>query len=91
VSVLESFTWDQQMDPYTTYRVQPASVSPSSIPGAARSAGPGAFDAAAAKLWHPDNPLFWFGVIAAATFGLVAGSTSIKVGPFRASAGVGST
>jgi hypothetical protein len=43
------------------------------------------------KPWHPDNPMFWVGVLLAATFGLVGASTSIRVGPFKASAGAGKT
>jgi hypothetical protein len=83
--------WDT-MSPYHQLGVKPgAAPERSSMPGIARSSGPGMLDATADKLWHPDNPLFWFGVIALATFGAIAGSTSIKVGPFRASAGVGTS
>lgn len=45
-------------------------------------AGPG-------KPWSPDSPLFWFGLIAAVTFGLIGGATQIRVGPFTASASAG--
>lgn len=81
----------QTMDPYHQFGLRPAQVPErgTSMPGVARSSGPGVADSVADKLWHPDNPLFWFGVLALATFGAIAGSTSIKVGPFRASAGVG--
>jgi hypothetical protein len=48
-----------------------------------------------AKIWHPANPLFAFGVVAAFTFGLMAVSTSgsVRVGKAVASVGgaVGST
>lgn len=47
--------------------------------------------AAAAQPWNPDNPLFWFGVIAAATFGLAAFSTNVRVGNARAGVSVGTT
>jgi hypothetical protein len=40
---------------------------------------------------HPDNPLVIFGVIAALTFGLMAFSTSVRVGGTTASVSVGST
>lgn len=40
--------------------------------------------------WHMDSPLFWFGAIAAATFGLLAVSTSVRVGPVRVAASAGS-
>ncbi len=47
--------------------------------------------AAAGQPWSPTNPLFWFGVIAAATFGLMAVSTSVRVGKATASVSLGST
>jgi hypothetical protein len=53
------------------------------------AAGPALIDAA--PPWHVDNPLFWFGAIAAATFGLLAVSTSVRVGPARVSAALGDT
>lgn len=56
-------------------------------PGIARSAGPSATDDP--KPWHPDNGLFWFGVIALVSVGLIAGATEVRVGPFRASASAG--
>jgi hypothetical protein len=39
--------------------------------------------------FSPQNPLFWFGVVAAASVGLMAYSTSVRVGPISASVGVG--
>lgn len=36
--------------------------------------------------WSPHNPLFWVGVIAAASFGLMGYSTTVRVG--SASAGI---
>jgi hypothetical protein len=50
---------------------------------------PGLAAAAAAKPWSPDSPLFWFGAIAALTFGLMAVSTSVRVGPAKASLNLG--
>lgn len=66
----------------------PASAQVSTVPGIGRSTvGHGAdWDE---RLWHPDNPLFWAGVFLAATFGLIATSTSVRVGPFKASASAG--
>ncbi len=52
-------------------------------------ATPRAGAATAAQPWHPDNPLFWFGVIAATTFGLAAFSTNVRVGNARAGVSVG--
>lgn len=61
-------------------------------PGLARAGGPGIADqAGAAAPWSPDSPLFWFGALAALTFGAIAFSTSIRVGPAKASLGVGKT
>lgn len=36
-------------------------------------------------IYHPDNPVFWFGVLMAFVTGLVAVHTHVKVGPFRVS------
>lgn len=41
--------------------------------------------------FHPDNPLVIFGVIAAATFGLMAFATSVRVGGTTASLSIGDT
>ncbi len=64
---------------------QPASRDASALPAVA---GPSAADVQVGPL-HPDSPLFWFGLLAAATFGLMAFSTTVRVGPARLSAGVG--
>ncbi len=40
--------------------------------------------AAAGSLLSLHNPLTWFGIIAAVTFGLAAISTSVRVGPVKA-------
>lgn len=37
-------------------------------------------------LIQPDNPVFWFGVVAAVTFGLIGFSTHARIG--RAEAGI---
>lgn len=41
--------------------------------------------------WSPRNPLFWFGVVAAATFGLMGYSTTVRVGPAKGSVELGKT
>lgn len=46
--------------------------------------------AKAASLVSPENPLFWFGVATALTFGFAAFSTSVRVGKTGASLTVGS-
>lgn len=53
----------------------------------ASAAGPSPSNAA--PPWHADSPLFWFGAIAAATFGLLAVSTSVRVGPAKAAVSLG--
>lgn len=78
------------MTPYRMTGLKPVApdhAHTSTAPGIARSAGPGLADDA--RPWHPDSPMFWFGVLLAATFGFAAASTSLRLGPFRASAGVG--
>ncbi|MBN9326218.1 MAG: hypothetical protein BGO38_07920 [Cellulomonas sp. 73-145] len=52
-------------------------------------ASPGVGDAAAGQLLNPENPLLWFGVIAAITLGLAAFSTSVRVGPAKAALSLG--
>lgn len=44
---------------------------------------------ASGKPWSPSSPLFWFGAIAAVTFGLMAVSTSVRVGSVKASVSAG--
>lgn len=41
--------------------------------------------------WSPRNPLFWFGVVAAATVGLMGYSTTVRVGPAKGSVEIGKT
>lgn len=55
-------------------------------PSIARSSGPAPAHEA---LFSPDNPLFWFAGLLAATLGLIALSGSIRVGPASASASLG--
>lgn len=66
----------------------PASAQKSTMPGIARSAGPGSLSHSPVP-WSPDSPLFWFAGLALVTFGLVAVSTSVRIGPGRASVSVG--
>ncbi len=65
----------------------PVGVSPSP-PGIERAAGPSVDHL---PLFSPDNPLFWFGALLAATLGLIAVSGSIRVGPASVSGQVGKT
>lgn len=41
------------------------------------------------RLLSPENPLFWFGVLGAVTFGFMAFSTEAKAGPIKAALSVG--
>lgn len=42
------------------------------------------------KPWHPDSPLFWVAVIAAASFaGIVGASVNLHAGPAHAGAAIG--
>lgn len=43
----------------------------------------------ASKAWHPDSPLFWLGIIGALTFGFAFLSTTVRVGPARATVSAG--
>jgi hypothetical protein len=40
--------------------------------------------------WSPDNPLFWFGVVAAVSVGLMGYSTTVRVGSAKAGVSIGS-
>lgn len=52
-----------------------------------RAAGPA--PPAAGGMWSPRSPLFWFGAIAATSFGLIAYSTTVRVGGTEVSASIG--
>lgn len=74
-------------------RFQLASVGPGSPATSELSAvaTPAKGAAAAGQPWNPDNPLFWFAGLAALTFGLMAFSTSVRVGKTTAAVSVGTT
>ena len=87
--------WDT-LDPYSQVRLRLVGQDEPS-PSLERSAGPGiSKGAAASALWHPDNPLFWFGLVGAFTAGamlLSSGTVSAgaraKVGPVAGEVDVG--
>lgn len=86
--------WDT-FDSFNALGVKPGGGYRPGDPAAANhalegSAGPSPLDRLT-PLWHPDNPLFWFGGLLLVTFGLVAASTQIRLGPVRASVGAGNT
>jgi hypothetical protein len=66
----------------------PASNSPSALTALP---APSARGAAASKLTSPENPLFWFGALGVVTFGLMAFSTTVRVGKTSASLTIGDT
>lgn len=41
--------------------------------------------------WSPQNPLFWFGVVAAVSVGLMGYSTTVRVGSASAGVSIGKT
>ena len=41
------------------------------------------------SLWHPNGPMLWVGVILAGAVGFAAWSTTVRVGPVKASASLG--
>jgi len=68
----------------------PSSGPASNVPTAQASmVTPSEAGAAAAKVLNPQNPLFAFGALAAVTFGLMAFSTSVRVGKTSASLKIG--
>lgn len=80
----------QTWQPADQYRV--SATTPSRTPSQLHSVPtPAAGAAKAASPLSPENPLFWFGVLGAATFGLMAFSTSVRVGKATASVAVGKT
>lgn len=58
-------------------------------PAIAMAAGPAQNDLSAHALLSLRNPVSWFGIIAAATFGLIAISSTVRVGKTKASASIG--
>jgi hypothetical protein len=55
----------------------------------AQVAGPTPQANGTGALLHPNNPLFWVGVVLAGAIGLAAASTTVRVGPARVSASLG--
>ena len=93
--------WDT-LDPYSQCRVSalarpPADAASPAPPSIGRSMGPSRVASRlTAKLWHPDNPLFWFGALGVVTVsgmalssGRVNAGAHARVGPVAAEAEVG--
>lgn len=81
--------WAPVMGPakYGLDTTGPGSPAPTELTSVAT---PSASGQAATRLLSPENPLFAFGVLAAVTFGLMAFSTSVRVGKSSASLNIGS-
>lgn len=67
----------------------PQTTAPGAMPGIARSTGPGASSQGSTSLTSFRNPLTWFAVLAAATFGLIGFSSTARVGKASARVSVG--
>jgi hypothetical protein len=63
--------------------------APSQPPSIGRSTGPGSVAASTTSLTSIRNPVTWFAVFAAATFGLIGFSSSARVGKARVKANLG--
>jgi lauroyl/myristoyl acyltransferase len=59
------------------------------MPGIARSTGPAAATQGSTSLVSLRNPLTWFGIFAAATFGLIGFSSTARVGKARGKVSLG--
>ena len=83
-------TWAPQ-SPQEKYGWSPPSAAAGGQPTVELSAvpSPAAGAAAVGNPLNPENPLFWLGLIGAATFGLMAFSTNVRVGNARAGVSVG--
>jgi hypothetical protein len=67
----------------------PQTTAPGAIPGVGRSTGPAASISGSSGLLTLKNPLTWFGILAAATFGLIGFSSTARVGKARGSVKIG--
>lgn len=55
----------------------------------AQIAGPSGSRAGTSSLVSPHGPMFWVGIVVAGAVGLAAWSTTVRVGPLKASAALG--
>jgi len=93
---MNSSTFEDVFDPWsvtanTGYVPQtaPQSISPGAMPGIARSTGPNASTTGTTSLTSLRNPLTWFGIFAAVTFGLIGFSSTARVGKARGKVSIG--
>jgi hypothetical protein len=71
------------------YGIDPSAPAVNAPTALRSTVTPSERDAAAAQLLSPHNPLFAFGALALVTFGLMAFSTSVRVGKTTASLNLG--
>jgi hypothetical protein len=64
-------------------------LAPSDQTVGGAGASNGAVTGGAKALLDPENPMLWLLGIGAATLGLIAFNTSVRVGPVHASGGIG--
>lgn len=64
----------------------PATTTPTDL---AAVPSPSAGTARELTPWDPSSPMFWIGVLGAVTFGLMAVSTTVRVGPAKGTLSVG--
>jgi hypothetical protein len=80
------------LNPLAAFGLNTATSSGPSAAGAglpSTSAGASAHDQGDSP-WHPDSPIFWVAVIAAASFaGIVGASVNLHAGPAKAGASIG--
>jgi len=83
------------MSMYSTFGPGKFGIAPgaraTATPSELHSVPTAAADDPAVGILHPHNPLMAFGVIAAVAFGLMAFSTSVRVGRTAASVQIGKT
>jgi hypothetical protein len=77
--------------PASAYGLSSGGPSSSAISELSSVSAPSVAGSRAGSLVHPDNPFVIFVVLAGLTFGAMAFSTSVRVGPTTASVSVGST
>lgn len=84
------FGYFATLNPLDHFGLNTAMSSGPSAAGAGLPATSASSNDGADKPWHPDSPIFWIAVIAAASFaGIVGASVKVHAGPAAAGASVG--
>lgn len=82
--------WDR-FDPGIYGVKPPAATNTGTMSDLGQSAGPALAERGAERPWHVDSPLFWFAGLLAVTLGLIGATTSVRLGPFKASVAAGNS